>query len=158
MPPGAACATARRFRGTSIPPRCWRRAMRCAARCGRSSIAPAAGRDTSSTWATVSSRRRRPQRWSSSWRWFMAGDPYAVIRMAYGGPEKLEDVEAYLRDVRGGRATSPELVEEIRGHYAQIGGGPPPRRGAPSPAAGLPPAPEPPRQRRLLGQPPPPQD
>jgi len=58
----------------------------------------------------------------------MAGDPYAVILMAYGGPEKLDDVETYLRDVRGGRPTSPELVEEIRGHYAQIGGGSPLRR------------------------------
>jgi len=67
----------------------------------------------------------------------MAGDPYAVILMAYGGPETLDDVEAYLRDVRGGRATSPELVEEIRGHYAQIGGGSPLRRWTEAQAAAL---------------------
>ena len=58
----------------------------------------------------------------------MAGERYAVILMAYGGPETLDDVEAYLLDVRGGRPTSPELVAEIRGHYERIGGGSPIRR------------------------------
>lgn len=42
--------------------------------------------------------------------------------MAYGGPDSLDDVEPYLLDVRGGRPTSKELVEEIRDRYAQIGG------------------------------------
>jgi len=44
------------------------------------------------------------------------------VVMAYGGPGKLDDVEPYLLDVRGGRATSPQLVEEIRMRYARIGG------------------------------------
>jgi len=48
--------------------------------------------------------------------------PKAVLMMAYGGPGSLEDIEPYLLDVRGGRATSPELVEEIRARYAAIGG------------------------------------
>lgn len=42
--------------------------------------------------------------------------------MAYGGPDKLEDVEPYLLDVRGGRPTAPEIVEEVRRRYQQIGG------------------------------------
>jgi len=46
----------------------------------------------------------------------------AVLMMAYGGPGSLEDVEPYLLDVRGGRATLPELVEEIKARYAAIGG------------------------------------
>jgi len=46
----------------------------------------------------------------------------AVLLMAYGGPGSLDDVEAYLNDVRGGRPTSPELVEEVRERYARIGG------------------------------------
>jgi ferrochelatase len=46
----------------------------------------------------------------------------AVLLMAYGGPSTLDDVEPYLLDVRGGRPTSPELVEEIRHRYAVIGG------------------------------------
>ncbi len=48
--------------------------------------------------------------------------PVAVLLMAMGGPDSLENVEAYLKDVRGGRATSPELVEEIRNRYRVTGG------------------------------------
>ncbi len=47
---------------------------------------------------------------------------HAILLLAYGGPDSLDDVEPYLLDVRGGRATPPELVEEIRGRYAAIGG------------------------------------
>ncbi len=47
---------------------------------------------------------------------------YAVLMMAYGGPNSLEEIEPYLLDVRGGRPTPHELVEEIRERYAMIGG------------------------------------
>lgn len=49
-------------------------------------------------------------------------DRTAVLLMAYGGPDSLDDVEPFLRDIRGGRSTPPELVEEIRARYAAIGG------------------------------------
>lgn len=52
----------------------------------------------------------------------MAPDQIAVLVMAYGGPGNLSEVEPYLMDVRGGRATRPQLVEEIRARYARIGG------------------------------------
>jgi ferrochelatase len=55
----------------------------------------------------------------------LAGGPAAVLLMAYGGPLRLEDVEPYLLDVRGGRPTRPELVEEVRERYRRIGGGSP---------------------------------
>ena len=42
--------------------------------------------------------------------------------MAYGGPDSLDDIEPYLLDIRGGRPTSLELVEEISDRYKQIGG------------------------------------
>jgi ferrochelatase len=42
--------------------------------------------------------------------------------MAMGGPDCLESVEPFLRDVRGGRPTPPELVEEIRERYRVTGG------------------------------------
>jgi ferrochelatase len=48
--------------------------------------------------------------------------PIGVLLMAYGGPDSLDDVEPYLLDIRGGRPTSPELVEEIKERYALIGG------------------------------------
>jgi ferrochelatase len=46
----------------------------------------------------------------------------AVLLMALGGPDSLENVEPYLLDLRGGRPTSPELVEEIRERYRATGG------------------------------------
>jgi len=52
----------------------------------------------------------------------MAADRTAVLLMAYGGPNSLDDVAPYLNDVRGGRPTSPELLREIRERYARIGG------------------------------------
>lgn len=48
--------------------------------------------------------------------------PIGILLLAYGGPDSLDDVEPYLLDIRGGRPTSPELVEEIRERYALIGG------------------------------------
>jgi len=52
----------------------------------------------------------------------MAPDRIAVLVMAYGGPGNIDEVEPYLMDVRGGRPTSPALIEEIRERYARIGG------------------------------------
>ena len=52
----------------------------------------------------------------------MAAEGVAVLLMAYGGPGSLDEVEPYLADVRGGRPTAPELVTEIKGRYARIGG------------------------------------
>ena len=46
----------------------------------------------------------------------------AVLLMAMGGPDCLENVEPFLRDLRGGRPTPPELVEEIRERYRVTGG------------------------------------
>lgn len=46
----------------------------------------------------------------------------AVLLMAMGGPDCLENVEPFLRDVRGGRPTPPALVEEIRERYRATGG------------------------------------
>ena len=48
--------------------------------------------------------------------------PVAVLLMAMGGPDSLENVEPFLLDVRGGRPTPPELVEEIRERYRATGG------------------------------------
>jgi ferrochelatase len=45
-----------------------------------------------------------------------------VMLMAYGGPNNLDEVAPYLADIRGGRPTSQELLEEITERYRQIGG------------------------------------
>ncbi len=49
----------------------------------------------------------------------------AVLLLAYGGPDSLADIPAYLADVRGGRPTPPGLLAEITHRYASIGGGSP---------------------------------
>ncbi len=52
-----------------------------------------------------------------------AGDKVVgVLLMAYGGPNSLDEVAAYLLDVRNGRPPSPELVAEVRERYRLIGG------------------------------------
>lgn len=48
--------------------------------------------------------------------------PTAVLLMAMGGPDSLENVEPFLLDVRGGRPTPAALVEEIRERYRATGG------------------------------------
>lgn len=46
----------------------------------------------------------------------------AVLFMAYGGPESLDDLPGYLSDIRAGRPTTQEVLEEITHNYAAIGG------------------------------------
>jgi ferrochelatase len=45
-----------------------------------------------------------------------------VLLMAHGTPSSLAEMPEYLKLVRGGRAPSDELVEEMRHNYAAIGG------------------------------------
>ena len=49
----------------------------------------------------------------------------AVLLVAHGAPERLEDVESYLSYVRGGRPGNPKVLEEVRHRYAAIGGSSP---------------------------------
>jgi ferrochelatase len=46
----------------------------------------------------------------------------AVLLMAYGSPNSLDEVGEYLRQVRGGRLPMPEEVERLRDRYRQVGG------------------------------------
>jgi protoporphyrin/coproporphyrin ferrochelatase len=46
----------------------------------------------------------------------------AVILMAYGSPERVEDIRPYLEDIREGRPVSDEAVEELAERYRRIGG------------------------------------
>src|SRR5256885_14723749 len=67
----------------------------------------------------------------------MAAERVAVLLMAYGGAAGLNEVEPYLQDVRGGRPTPPEFVQEIRQRYARIGGRSPIRGLTEAQAAGV---------------------
>jgi protoporphyrin/coproporphyrin ferrochelatase len=46
----------------------------------------------------------------------------AVILMAYGSPERPEDIPAYFSDIRGGRPVRQEAVDELTERYRRIGG------------------------------------
>jgi ferrochelatase len=45
----------------------------------------------------------------------------AVVLMAYGSPERLEDVPAYYADIRGGRPIRPEVLEHLVARYRALG-------------------------------------
>jgi len=48
-------------------------------------------------------------------------DQAAVVLMAYGSPERIEDVPAYYADIRGGRPIRPELLEDLAARYRRLG-------------------------------------
>ena len=50
-----------------------------------------------------------------------------VVLMTYGSPATLDDIPAYLQNIRGGRAADEALVTEFRRRYKLIGGSPLPR-------------------------------
>jgi ferrochelatase len=41
--------------------------------------------------------------------------------MAYGSPNRLDEVEAYFTDIRGGRRPTPDDVAELTARYARVG-------------------------------------
>jgi ferrochelatase len=49
----------------------------------------------------------------------------AVLLMAYGSPDRLDQVEAYYTDIRRGNPPPPELLDELIERYRTIGGGSP---------------------------------
>ncbi len=46
----------------------------------------------------------------------------AVVLMAYGSPEGVDDIRPYLEDIREGRPVSDAAVEELTERYRRIGG------------------------------------
>ncbi|HKO16938.1 MAG TPA: ferrochelatase [Gemmatimonadaceae bacterium] len=52
----------------------------------------------------------------------------AVLLMAYGTPERPEQVGPYFTHIRGGRTPSPEAIAHLRARYERVGGGTPLRR------------------------------
>ncbi|MEH7342999.1 ferrochelatase [Bacillus sp. JJ1532] len=45
-----------------------------------------------------------------------------LLVMAYGTPNKEEDIERYYTHIRRGRKPSPEMLEDLRARYEAIGG------------------------------------
>lgn len=51
-----------------------------------------------------------------------SSDQTAVLLMAHGGPDALDDVEPFLRHIMKERVPSPEVVAQVRERYRLIGG------------------------------------
>ncbi len=49
-------------------------------------------------------------------------DRIGILLMALGGPDSLEAVGPYLKELRGGRPTPVELIDEIKERYRVTGG------------------------------------
>jgi protoporphyrin/coproporphyrin ferrochelatase len=45
----------------------------------------------------------------------------AVVLMAYGSPDRIEDVPDYYEDIRGGRPVRPELLADLTERYRRLG-------------------------------------
>lgn len=52
------------------------------------------------------------------------GSSVGVILMTYGSPSTLDDIPAYLQNIRGGNPASEALITEFRRRYGLIGGSP----------------------------------
>src|SRR5437660_9818521 len=63
-------------------------------------------------------------RWNICSGWWSSSMPrshIAILLMAYGSPNHLDEVEAYYTDLSGGRKPSPEAVEELADRYGRVG-------------------------------------
>jgi ferrochelatase len=47
-----------------------------------------------------------------------------LLIMTYGSPESAEDIEEYLKNIRGGKPPGKKMVEEFTNRYEAIGGSP----------------------------------
>ena len=48
--------------------------------------------------------------------------PDSVLLIAFGGPDKPEDIRPFLQIIAAGRRIPPERIEEVAHHYEAIGG------------------------------------
>src|SRR6266545_7595794 len=82
-------------------------------------------RHTGGEPATAGGTGARAHRAESDRAWFRRGPAVTsitgVLVMAYGTAAGPEDIERYYTDIRGGRAPSPQHLEELRARYAAIG-------------------------------------
>ena len=46
---------------------------------------------------------------------------FVVVLMAYGSPDRIEDVPAYYADIRGGRPIAPEHLDDLVARYRALG-------------------------------------
>lgn len=49
----------------------------------------------------------------------------AILLLAHGAPNSVEDIPLYLKNIRGGTESSPEVIQLIKDRYEAIGGSSP---------------------------------
>lgn len=59
---------------------------------------------------------------NDQWGAEMTRKKMGLLVMAYGTPNRLEDLERYYTHIRRGRKPSPEMIDELRHRYEAIGG------------------------------------
>ena len=106
--------------------------------CARSSSRRVAAPGTSLIWATASFPARR-SKMCSEWCSMCASSapspetipvpdiaPHrrAVLLLAHGTPQSLDEIPEYLRNITGGRPMPESVIEEIRHRYSLIGSSP----------------------------------
>src|ERR1017187_9462941 len=67
---------------------------------------------------------RRLSAWSASSAWSRQMAKQAVLLLAHGTPETVEQIPEYLRNVTSGRPLPQAVIEEIQHRYSLIGHSP----------------------------------
>src|SRR5579859_6379512 len=73
---------------------------------------------------TLYTRQRQERRYQEKMTKMPNESSVGVILMTYGSPSTLDDIPAYLQNVRGGNPASEALITEFRRRYGLIGGSP----------------------------------
>src|SRR6266566_5960002 len=73
---------------------------------------------------TLYTRQRQEHRYQEKMTKMLSESSVGVILMTYGSPSTLDDIPAYLQNVRGGNPASEALITEFRRRYGLIGGSP----------------------------------
>src|ERR1035437_8180605 len=67
---------------------------------------------------------RRLSAWSASSAWSRQMAKQAVLLLAHGTPQTVEQIPEYLRNVTSGRPLPQPVIDEIQPRYALIGRSP----------------------------------
>ncbi len=131
---GAGRVRRARSRGTSTPPRVWRPwdvveakaldVLRRGRRPAGARVQPGSRRAAGDSARDLRAAGRPGARTNGGERGVseqVTRGPIGVLVMAYGTAGGPDDVERYYTDIRGGRAPTPEHLEELRARYAAIG-------------------------------------
>ena len=62
--------------------------------------------------------------WLETWSSHLSTTQNAVLLLAHGSPDRVEDIPEFLLQVTGGRPLPPKVIEEVQHRYGLIGSSP----------------------------------